>query len=193
MEQELPLTPAMIDYAQSTALRKGSVTTLVIFVLVLSFTAPAFISFVLFFKHRPLGPGVAVVWVVFGLLGSGLIYLGLRYARLVSRDLAGGVYVRWTGPFTTRVVYGSRYFKGFQVKAGGQKLESVAAQRLPPIGANSGTVDYLPASKTVFEVRNEQGALLWSRFVTTGDSLGPGSPPPGSGAAPVSGSDPTGV
>lgn len=120
-----------------------------------------------------------VVWVVFIGLGSGLIYLGLRYARLVSRDLAGGVYVRWTGPFTTRVVYGSRYSKGFQVEAGGRKLESVAVQRLPPIGFNSGTVDYLPASKTVFEVRNEQGALLWSRFVTTGDSLGPGSPPPG--------------
>jgi hypothetical protein len=179
MEQELPLTPAMTDYAQLTALRTGNVTSLVIFVLVLCSTAPAFLSFVLFFQHRPLGPGLVVVWGVFIGLGGLLIYLGLRYARLVSRDLAGGVYVRWTGPFTTRVVYGTRLSKGFEVEAGGRKLESVVPRRLPPIGFNNGTVDYLPASKTVFEVRNEQGALLWSRFVTTGDSLEPTSLPPG--------------
>jgi hypothetical protein len=178
MDQELPLTPAMTDYFQSIALRKGNVTSLVIFVLVLCSTAPAFLSFVSFFQHRPLAPGLVVVWLVFLGLGIGLIYLGLRYARLASRDLAGGVYVRWTGSFTTRVVYGSRYSKGFQVEVGGHKLESVAVQRLPPIGLNSGTVDYLPATKTVIEVRNEEGALLWSRFVTTGDSLGSGSPSP---------------
>jgi hypothetical protein len=53
MDQELPLTPAMIDYAQSTALRKGNVNSLVIFVLVLCFTAPAFLSFVSFFSIDP--------------------------------------------------------------------------------------------------------------------------------------------
>ena len=42
--------------------------------------------------------------------------------------------------------------------------------RLPPIGLNSGTVDYLPASNTLCEVRNEQGVLLWSLFDTAGDS-----------------------
>src|ERR1700730_10809879 len=99
-EQELPLTPAMTDYAQSPVFRRGvgSVTSLVSFVLVLCFAAPAFISFVMLLQHRPLGAGAAVVWVLFGLLASGLIYAGLRNARLVRRDLAGGVYVRWTGP-----------------------------------------------------------------------------------------------
>ncbi len=184
MEQELPLTPAMIDYAQSPVFRKGtgSVTSLVIFVLVLCFAAPAFISFVMFLQHRPLGPGAAVVWVFFGLLACGLIYLGFQNARLIRRDLAGGVYVRWTGPFTTRVVHFGYYApsKGFVVEAGGRTLGTEGGVlRLPPIGFNSGTVDYLPASNTLCEVRNEQGALLWSLFGTTDDSPGPASPPPG--------------
>jgi hypothetical protein len=93
MEEELPLTPAMIDYAQSPVFRKGigSVTSLVIFVLVLCFAAPAFISFVSFLQHRPFGPGAAVAWVFFGLLACGFVYAGLRSNRLVKRDLAMGI------------------------------------------------------------------------------------------------------
>ena len=181
LEQGLPLTPAMTDYAQSPVFRKdmGSVTSLVTFVLVLCFAAPAFLSFVTILRHRPLGPGAALVWVLFGLAAGGLIYAGLRNSRLVRRDLTGGVYVRWTGPFTTRVVrIGTRGSKGFVVEAGDRKLRSGAVLRLPPIGLNSGTVDYLPASNTLCEVRNEQGALLWSLFVRS-DSLGPASPPQG--------------
>jgi hypothetical protein len=182
-EQELPLTPDMIDYGQSPIFRKsmGSVTSLVSFVLFLCFAAPAFLSLVTILQHRPLGAGAALVWVLFGLAASGLIYRGLRYARLVRRDLAGGVYARWTGPFTTRVVrIGIRGSEGFAVEAGGRTLGTEGGVlRLPPIGFNSGTVDYLPASNTLCEVRNEQGALLWSLFGTTGDSLGPASPPPG--------------
>jgi hypothetical protein len=168
MEQELPMTPAMIDYAQSPVFRKGigSVTSLVSFVLVLCFAAPAFLSFVTILQHRPLGAGAALVWVLFGLAAGGLIYAGLRGNRLVRRDLAGGVYVRWTGPFTTRVVWiGIRGSKGFVVEAGGRELWSGEVSDLPPIGLNSGTVDYLPASNILCEVRNEQGALLWSLFV----------------------------
>jgi hypothetical protein len=198
MEQELPMTPAMIDWAQSPVFRKGmgSVTSLVSFVLVLCFAAPAFLSFITILKHRPLGAGAALVWVLFGLLASGLIYGGLRNARLVRRDLARGVYVRWTGPYTTRVIRSGLWSPsyGFVVEAGGRELSSgTGVQHLPPIGFNSGTVDYLPASSTLCEVRNEQGAPLWSLFGTTGDLLGPGSTPPGSGAAPLSGPDPTGV
>jgi hypothetical protein len=180
MEQELPLTPAMIDYAQSQAFRKGNVISMVIFLLVFCCTAPAFLTFVLLVQHRPLGPGLAVAWVVFGLAGSGMIYLGLRGARVVSRDLAGGVYVRWTGPFTTRVVWVEAYRKrkGLEVEAGGSKLGSVPLELLP-IGYNSGTIDYLPASRHMLELRNDQGAVLWTRLVTTDDSLGPPSPPPG--------------
>ena len=180
MEQELPLTPAMIDYARSPVFRKGkgNVASLVIFVLVLCFAAPAFITFVSVLQHRPLGPGAALVWVLFGLAGSGLIYLGLRNARLVRRDLAGGVYVRWTGPFTTRVVnIGYRGAKGFVVEAGGRKLGSGAVLRLPPMVFSSGTIDYLPASNTLCEVRNERGALLWSLFIRS-DSLGPAASRP---------------
>jgi len=105
---------------------------------------------------------------------------GLRGARVVSRDLAGGVYVRWTGPFTTRVVWVEAYRKrkGLEVEAGGSKLGSVPLELLP-IGYNSGTIDYLPASRHMLELRNDQGAVLWTRLVTTDDSLGPPSPPPG--------------
>jgi hypothetical protein len=182
MEQELPLTPAMIDYAQSPIFRKsfGSVTSLVAFVLVLCFAAPSFITFVMVLQNRPLGPGAAVVWVLFGLAACGLIYAELWSNRLVRRDLAGGLFVRWTGPFTTRVVrIGIRGSKGFVVEAGGRELWSGSVYRLPPIGFNSGTVDYLPASATLCEVRDEQGTLLWSLFVNVGDSLAPGPTPPG--------------
>lgn len=173
MEEKLPLTPAMIDYARSPDFRKSkaNLTSWVIFVLVLCFAAPAFGSFITILKHRPLGPGAALVWVLFGLVACGLIYLWLRSNRLVRRDLAGGVYVRWTGPFTTRVypigIYGS---KGFVVQAGGRKLRSGDVLHMPPIGFNSGTVDYLPASNTLCEVRNEEGALLWSHFGSIGGS-----------------------
>src|SRR6476660_5943569 len=104
MEQELPLTPAMIDYAQSQDFRIGNIASLVTFWLVFSCTAPAFLTFISLVQHRPVGTVLAVVWVAFGLGGSVVIYLGLEGLRTVSRDLAGGVYVRWTGPFTTRVV-----------------------------------------------------------------------------------------
>lgn len=74
--------------------------------------------------------------------------------------------MRWTGPFTTRVVRVRRFSKALQVEAGDSKLEVVPLE-LIPVGFNSGTIDYLPASKTMFEIRNEQGALLWSRLFTT--------------------------
>lgn len=180
VEQELPLTPAMIDYAQSPIYRKGigSVASLVGFVLVLWFAAPAFLTGMMFLEHRPLGAGAVFVWVLCGLAAGGFIYAGLRGNRLVRRDLAAGVYVRWSGPFTTRVVYvGTRGSKGFVVEAGGRKLRTGAVRRLPPTGFNSGTVDYLPASNTLCEVRNEQGTLLWSLFVRS-DLLGNNPPPP---------------
>ena len=184
MEQELPLTPAMIDYAQSPIFRKGirSVASLVSFVLVLCFAFPAFLTFVTLVKHRPLGLGAAVVlWVVCGLAACGFIYVGLRGASSIRRDLAGGVYVRWTGPFTTRVFRSGLWSSswGFVVEAGGRELSSgTGVQHLPPVGFNSGTVDYLPASNTLCEVRNEQGAVLYSLFVW-GGSPGPASTPPG--------------
>jgi hypothetical protein len=182
MEQELPLTPAMIDYAQSPIFRKGirSVASLVSFVLVLCFAFPAFLTFVTLVKHRPLGLGAAVLWVVCGLAACGFIYAGLRSNRLVRRDLAGGVYVRRTGPFTTRIYRSGLWSPawGFVVEAGGRELDSgTGVQHLPPVGLNSGTVDYLPASNTLCEVRNEQGTVLYSVFVW-GGSPGPASPPP---------------
>jgi hypothetical protein len=186
-EQELPLTPAMIDYAQSPIFRKGirSVASLVSFVLFFCFVAPAVLTFAALVKHRPLGLGAAVVlwvlWVVCGLAACGFIYAGLRGARSIRRDLAGGVYVRWTGPFTTRIYRSGLWSPawGFVVEAGGRELDSgTGMQHLPPVGLNSGTLDYLPASNTLCEVRNEQGAVLYSLFVW-GGSPGPASTPPG--------------
>jgi len=174
-EQKLPLTPAMIDYAQSPIFRKGirSAASLVSFALFFCFAAPAVLTFVTLVKRAPLGLGVAVVlWVVFGLFAYGFINGGLRGARLMRRDLAGGVYVRWTGPFTTRIYRSGLWSPawGFVVEAGDRELDSgTGVQHLPPVGLNSGTVEYLPASNTLCEVRNERGALLWSLFGATGD------------------------
>jgi len=182
VEEELPLTPAMIDWAQSPIFRPGlrSVSSLVIFVFLLCFTAPAFLSAVVLLRHRPLGAGAAVVWAVAGVAAIGFVYAGLRSARLVRRDLARGIYVRWTGPFTLRLVNsGLRASKGLEVKAGGRTLRTGGGDtHLPPPGIYNGTVEYLPASNTLCEVRTGQGTLLWSQFVLT-DSLGAASPPSG--------------
>ena len=178
MEQELPLTPAIADYARAISLRKGNVAGQVLFVLIFSSTLPAFLFFVSLFQHHLVRPVIAVIWVVFVGLGGGLLYMGLRFASLVSRDLAGGVFVRWTGPFTTRVVRSGRYSKALAVEAGGRALEGALPLRLLPVGFNSGTIDYLPTSNSMFEVRNEHGSVVWTRLVTTGDSPVPASPPP---------------
>jgi hypothetical protein len=176
MEQEMPLTPAMIDYAQSASLRKGNVASMVVFAVLLTCAIPAFFSFTMFMQHRPLGVGAVIVWIVCIGLAIGLIYFEIRGAREVSRDLAGGVCMRWSGPYTTRVVRVGRYSKGLAVDAGGSRLYGVVPLGLLPTGFNSGTVDYLPRCKMLFEVRNEQGALLFSAFGTAGDSIA-ASPP----------------
>ena len=178
MQEERPLTPAMTAYAQANSLQKDTTIQLVIFVLFFVSIIPAIMSVALYSQHRLFQPATALIWLLFlGLFGGGTIYLVLHGDSLVSRDLAGGQYARWTGPFTTRMVYG-RGVTSVQVEAGARKLPTLVAPALYSIGAGSGTVDYLPVSGTLLEVRNEQGALLWTRLVTTADSPGPALPPP---------------
>jgi hypothetical protein len=167
VQEERPLTPAMTAYAQANSLRKNSTIQLVIFVLFFVSIIPAIMSIFLYSQHRLFQLETAIIWLLFlGLFGGGTIFLVLHGDSLVSRDLAGGLYARWTGPFTTRMVYGHG-LTSVQVEAGGRKLPTLVAPALYSIGSSSGTVDYLPVSGTLLEVRNEQGALLWTRLVTT--------------------------
>jgi hypothetical protein len=170
MKQELALTPEMTAYAQRNSLRKDTTIQLVIFVLFFVSIIPAIFSIALYSQHRLFQIATAIIWLVFlGLFGGLTIFLVLHGESLVSRDLAGGLYVRWTGPFTIQTVSGHG-FTSVQVEAGGRKLANLDPSALYPIGSISGTVDYLPVSRTVLEVRNEQGAVLWSRFVTSAGS-----------------------
>ena len=82
----------------------------------------------------------------------------------MRRDLASGRYVRWTGSFTTHVFHGRYGSWAVQVEIGGRKLSNVAASELKSDGSGIGSVDYLPVSGNLLEVRDQSGHILWSRL-----------------------------
>jgi hypothetical protein len=100
-----------------------------------------------------------IVWVGFWVIGGVFVYIVLSDARREGRDLAGGVFTRWTGPFTTRPVKGT-----IQVVVDGRHLQTTIAPPLYSIKSAAGIVDFLPASGVLLAVRDESGQLVWSRL-----------------------------
>jgi hypothetical protein len=70
-----------------------------------------------------------------------------------EQSLQGGF-----GPFVVR-----QFRTSVQVVVEGRKLQMLAAP-LVPTESGKGTVDYLPASGKLLELRDESGQVLWSRF-----------------------------
>lgn len=80
------------------------------------------------------------------------------------KDLAAGVFMRSKGTFPV-LLYQNRYSSNrVGLMVGGQLLAPTVARPLESITLISGTVDYLPGSRTLIEVRDEAGKVLWNRF-----------------------------
>src|SRR5207245_1788933 len=103
-------------------------------------------------------PGWLGVWILFWVVGAGFAYVMLQDAARERRDLAGGVFTRWIGPFAVR-----QFRTVVQVVVNGRKLQTLAAP-LELTESGSGTVDYLPTSGMLLELRDESGQVLWSRL-----------------------------
>ena len=87
------------------------------------------------------------------------------YLRKDSRELVAGVFVRYRGAFSV-VLYPNRYGdNNVAVVVNGRPLRATVAKPLESIApTETGTVDYLPLSRTLLEVRDASGNVLWSRF-----------------------------
>jgi hypothetical protein len=85
--------------------------------------------------------------------------------RQGSRDYAEGVFTRYRGPFSV-ILYPNRIGdNSIAVVVNGRPLGLAVAKPLESITTTeTGTVDYLPSSRTLLEVRDAAGHVLWSRF-----------------------------
>jgi hypothetical protein len=163
VRQELPLTASMTVYARAHSYSRGVAFQTAVVVLAVAALIPAILSIILLIQRDFLNPATAILWAIFLGLGCVVVLGATHEARLVSRDLAGGVYTRWTGPYTVRMI-SSRYGSAAQVDVGGRKLSNVAAPPLYAIRQATATVDYLPVSGTLLEVADEAGRVIWSRL-----------------------------
>jgi hypothetical protein len=163
--QQLPLTQDMTSFLNSdVAIAKNPFQTVLV---ILGFAAviPAFFSVVFILQSNLFNLGTAIIWATCLGLG-GLIAWGMLHdIGLERRDLLGGVFARSTGPFSVKVIY-SKVGTSVRVVVGSRALPGVFAQPLESIASATGTVDYLPVSGDLLEVRDESGQLLWSRFTS---------------------------
>lgn len=161
--QELALTPEIRDYLETnTRLLRNPLPT-VLFIFALAAALPGLLSVAMLVGGRLLNRFTPVMWAFFLGLG-GLVSVGvIRDLELEKRDLNGGLYVRWTGPFSVRV-FRNRVGASATVVVGGRSLRAVMAAPLQAIQEGTGTVEYLPVSGELLEVRGGSGEVIWSRL-----------------------------
>jgi hypothetical protein len=160
--QQLPVTAEMTSYLEKEASLARHPVQVVVVILGAAAILPVVFSIVFILQNNLFQWGTAAIWAIFlGLGGLVALYVvhGVRQER---RDLLGGVFVRSTGPFTVQVSQ-SRYGTSVRVVVGGRPL-SGDARSLMSVDTGVGTVDYLPVSGDLIEVRDESGQVLWSRF-----------------------------
>ena len=148
----------MADFLRSgTAIAKNPLK-LVLASLGVASVTPAIFTVIAFVQRRPFIPVGVIVWFLFWVVGGAFAYVMLQDAVRERRDLAGGVFTRWIGPFAVR-----QFRTVVQVVVDGRKLQTLAAP-LELTECGSGTVDYLPTSGMLLELRDESEQVLWSRF-----------------------------
>jgi hypothetical protein len=161
--QQMPLTPDMTGFLKSDTAVVRNPLRVVLPILGAAAIIPAVFSAVFIAQNQLLNIATGILWVVFLGLG-GLVALGIIAVKgQEKRDLAGGVFVRATGPFYVQVNY-TKAGTFMVVTIGGRALTGVYAKPLESIESDIGTVDYLPVSGDLLEVNDESGQLLWSRF-----------------------------
>lgn len=162
---ELPLTQEMIAFLKTEAQSARHPGRTMLPILGAAALFPAVFTTVLAAQNRlsAFPVVIAIGWVVFLGVG-GLIALAVWVPKVLERrDLAGGVFVRATGPFYVNVNY-TKAGTFMVVTVGGKTLTGVYAKPLESIDSDIGTVDYLPVSGDLLAVQDESGQALWSRF-----------------------------
>ena len=162
--QQLPLTPEMSVFLQSDAEAAAHPVQTVLGILSFASVIPAVFT-VVFALERILLVSL-FFWAMFLALGAIMAVSVLHDARQERRDLYSGVFHRAAGRFSIKL----NQTKGgplVQLLLDGRSLKSVSAPPLESIGSLTGSVDYLPVSGDLLEVRDESGQVLWSRFPAT--------------------------
>jgi hypothetical protein len=160
--QQLPLTEDMASYLEKEASLARNPVQVVLVILGAAAILPAVFSIVFVLQNKLLQWGTVLIWIGFLAIGGLVALVIVHSLRQESRDLLGGVFVRSTGLFTVQVSH-SRAGTSVRVVVGGRPL-SGNAMSLISVDSGVGTVDYLPISGDLVEVRDESGQVLWSRF-----------------------------
>ncbi len=157
MNEQLPITPAIANFLRSEMALAKSPLQLILGSLAVTSALPAAFTVFMLVQGRRFNPEWLIVWILFWVIGGVFVYIVLSDASREGRDLAGGVFTRWTGPFTTRPVKGT-----IQVVVDSRHLQTTVAPPLYSIKSATGIVDYLPISGVLLAVRDESGQLVWS-------------------------------
>jgi hypothetical protein len=158
MNQQLPITPAIADFIRSDSALAQNPLKLFLISFAITSVIPAIFTVIFLLQGQKFNPEWSIVWIAFWVAGGGFAFVALSDSARERRDLAGGVFTRWVGPFAIRQVR-----TAVQVVVEGRKLQTLAAP-LVPSESCQGMIDYLPASGALLELRDESGQVLWSRF-----------------------------
>ena len=164
--EELPLTPAVADWLRSEIAASFGAANPLRFTLMV-FGCAVILAGVLSAIFLPQGasarPGVLFLWVLCLAIAGMIVYSALGAVVQKRRDLSGGTFIRWTGPFSTRRSGGARSLPGVIFGVDGRDLWPEPSAPLYSIESGSGVVDYLPNSAKLLEVRDDAGNVLWTR------------------------------
>jgi len=170
--QVIPLTPEMTSYLGGNSAVLALAPQLVA-VLVVGLGVLIGVAVSVYWIVKGVTPLFFLGYVWVGCLGFGGAYAWLitHDAWLASNDLARGVFLRASGPFSTRV---QRVKFGWVtvVSIDERKLAMNYSTSLQSVQPGTGQVDYLPSSGTVVEIRDESGHVLWSQFATVPVAVG---------------------
>src|SRR5260370_5815685 len=161
---QLPLTADMTSFLKQEAALGQHPYQIVMAILGAAAIIPALFSIVFLIENRFFMWFTPIMWTTFLGLAGLLAWWILHGVGQERRDLAGGVFLRSTGAFSVKVT-ATKYGTTVNVVIDGREL-SGSAPSLESIESGVGTVDYLPISADLMEVRDESGQVLWSRFAS---------------------------
>lgn len=164
MNRELPFTTAVGEYVRQQASIGKSPLRVIAIALGVASVLPAILTVVYAARGFAIDFTLGIVWTASWVVGAVFAFVIVRDAARERRDIAGGVFMRWSGPFSTRAVGRAA---AAQVEVGGRKLATAPARALEYLGQTTGTVDYLPVSGLLLEVRDESGKVLYSALPTS--------------------------
>ena len=158
----LPLRPEMTYFLKREAgrVRNPAETTKAI---IAAATLAAAILTALWIVNVAADATIAYIWLGCLTLGGLVTWWTVHDAWQSRQDLAGGVFIRATGPFSVRALP-TRGGILVVVAVAGRRLPGVLSPLLETVESGSGTVDYLPHSGVLFAIRDESDNVLWSRF-----------------------------